>query len=89
MTETPHQKIPHGEGDPTSDDKVGSVEPVTPIDGEGSETATPAGVQDVDMNPDDHLNRPDQADYDPAEREPFDTPAADVLPTSDKDHGDS
>lgn len=87
MTETPHQKVPHGEGDPTSDDKVGSVDPVTPVDDERSETSTPAGVKDVDMEPEDHLNRPEQPDFDPAERKPFDDPDPDVLPTSDADLG--
>ena len=40
-------------------------------------------VKDVDMEPEDHVNRPDQAGFDPAEREPYDDPDPDVLPTRD------
>ncbi|WP_395656214.1 hypothetical protein [Nocardioides sp.] len=43
---------------------------------------TDVGVQDVDMDPEDHVNRPDQPDYDPAERRPFDDPDL-TLPTED------
>ena len=31
-------------------------------------------VQDVDMDPEDHVNRPDQPDFDPAEREQYVNP---------------
>ena len=39
-----------------------------------------ADVKDVDMDPEDHVNRPDQPDFDPAERRPFDDPDT-PLPT--------
>lgn len=42
-------------------------------------------VKDVDMEPEDHLNRPDQPDFDPAERKPYEDPAPDVLPTASDD----
>ena len=38
--------------------------------------------QDVDMEPEEHVNRPRQPDYDPAERQPFDDPDT-TLPTED------
>ncbi|GAA1132372.1 hypothetical protein [Nocardioides aquiterrae] len=41
---------------------------------------TDTDVQDVDMDPEDHVNRPDQPDFDPAERRPFDDPDT-TLPT--------
>ncbi|MET0525404.1 MAG: hypothetical protein ABWZ91_11415 [Nocardioides sp.] len=31
-------------------------------------------VKDVDMDPEDHVNRPDQPDFDPAEREQYVNP---------------
>jgi hypothetical protein len=37
-------------------------------------------VKDVDMDPEDHVNRPDQPDFDPAERQPYDDPTAGQLP---------
>ena len=39
-------------------------------------------VEDVDDVPEGHLNRPDQPDFDPAEREPFDDPEPGTLPGS-------
>jgi len=41
---------------------------------------TGADVQDVDMDPEDHVSRPDHPDFDPAERLPFDDPDTE-LPT--------
>jgi hypothetical protein len=38
--------------------------------------------KDVDMDPEDHVNRPQQPDFDPAERRPFDDPDT-RLPTED------
>ncbi len=36
-------------------------------------------VADVDDVPDEHLNRPDQPDFDPAEREPYDDPDTELM----------
>jgi hypothetical protein len=44
------------------------------------EVAETPDKKDVDMDPEDHVNRPDQADFDPAERRPFDDPDT-TLPT--------
>jgi hypothetical protein len=41
---------------------------------------TDTDVQDIDMDPEDHVNRPDQPDFDPAERRPYDDPTAGELP---------
>ena len=38
---------------------------------------------DLDMDPEDHVSRPDQPDFDPAERRPFDDPETE-LPTEDR-----
>lgn len=48
---------------------------------------TTQDVQDVDDVSEEHLNRPDQPDFDPAEREPYTDPDPDVLPTSSEDVG--
>lgn len=48
---------------------------------------TTEDVQDADVVPEDHLNRPEQADFDPAERKPYVDPDPDILPTSDEDLG--
>ncbi|HEU5035552.1 MAG TPA: hypothetical protein VFT70_01000 [Nocardioides sp.] len=44
------------------------------------EIAEAPDQQDVDMEPEDHVNRPDQPDFDPAERRPYVDPDAE-LPT--------
>lgn len=46
-------------------------------------------VSDADDVPEGHLNRPDQPDFDPAERKPYVDPDPDVLPTSDADLGNN
>jgi hypothetical protein len=38
--------------------------------------------KDVDMDPEEHVSRPRQPDFDPAEREQFEDPDA-TLPTED------
>jgi hypothetical protein len=43
-----------------------------------------SGADEVSMEPSDHLNRPEQPDFDPAERKPYDDPEPDTLPTSDE-----
>jgi hypothetical protein len=43
-----------------------------------------SGADELVQDPTDHLNRPEQPDFDPAEREPYDDPDPDVLPTSDE-----
>ena len=35
---------------------------------------TDVHVKDVDTDPEDHVNRPDQPDFDPAERRQYDAP---------------
>ena len=39
---------------------------------------------DVDMEPEDHVNRPDQPDFDPEEREQFETPIAEAVVPEDR-----
>lgn len=59
---------------------VEETRPVTADDVPGEEdlAQTDLDVQDVDMDPEDHVNRPDQPDFDPAEREQYDDPPVDV-----------
>ncbi|WP_243059460.1 hypothetical protein [Nocardioides sp. SR21] len=45
------------------------------------ETPTPP---DVDMEPEDHVNRPDQPDFDPDEREQYETPIAEAVIPEDR-----
>ena len=45
------------------------------------EEPTPA---DVDMEPEDHVNRPDQPDFDPEEREQYETPIAGEVTPEDR-----
>jgi hypothetical protein len=50
---------------------------------EGLSTAD-VDTKDVDMDPEDHVNRPDQPDFDPAEREQYENPPDDIgLRTAD------
>ena len=42
-------------------------------------------VQDVDMDPEDHVNRPDQEDFDASEREQYENPPVDTA-IADSDH---
>ena len=60
----------------------------TDDDGTRQEDERP-GAPEAELEPSDHLNRPDQEDFDPAERKPYDDPDPDVLPTSDEDLGSS
>ena len=46
------------------------------------EVAEMPDKKDVDMDPEDHVNRPEQPDFDPAERAPFDDPDT-TLPTEE------
>ena len=45
------------------------------------EEPTPA---DVDMDPEDHVNRPDQPGFDPEEREQYDHPIAEAVIPEDR-----
>jgi len=73
-------------GDDTEDDlsytkqPVQEIRPATADDVPEEEGVSSADVdtQDVDMDPEDHVNRPDQDDFDPAEREQFQNPPEDV-----------
>ena len=71
MAEREHTQQPVEETRPTE-------APAVPAEENLEQTAP--DVQDVDMDPEDHVNRPDQPDFDPAERRPFDDPDAE-LPT--------
>ena len=44
-------------------------------------------VQDADTVPEDHLNRPEKPDFDPAERKPYVDPDPGVLPTAEEGPG--
>jgi hypothetical protein len=79
-------------GDDTEDDlsytkqPVQEIRPATADDVPEEEGVSSADVdtKDVDMDPEDHVNRPDQADFDPAEREQYQNPPEDVgLKTAD------
>ena len=74
--------------------KVEEMPDTTDVDtDDGQEVITPwdlrPGAPEAELEPSDHLNRPDQEDFDPAERKPYDDPDPDVLPTSDEDLGSS
>ena len=53
-----------------------------PVEEEADRVEEMPDKQDVDMEPEDHVNRPRQPDFDPAEREPYDDPDT-TLPTED------
>jgi hypothetical protein len=53
-----------------------------PVEEEADRVEELPDKADVDMDPEDHVNRPRQPDYDPAERRPFDDPDM-TLPTED------
>jgi hypothetical protein len=73
-------------GDDTEDDlsytkqPVQELRPATADDVPEEEGVSSANVDttDVDMDPEDHVNRPDQEDFDPAEREQYQNPPEDV-----------
>ena len=44
-------------------------------------------ADEVEIESSDHLNRPDQPDFDPAERKPYQDPDPGTLPTSDDSAG--
>ena len=46
---------------------------------------TDSDVKDIDMKPEDHVNRPDQPDFDPAERRQYQEPRAETA-LADADH---
>lgn len=50
--------------------------PVTADDVPGEEDLSQTDVEakDVDMDPEDHVNRPEQPDFDPVEKEQYDDP---------------
>ena len=75
MREQGHTEHPADEARPaTSDDVRDDV----PDDKDAKQTDP--DVKDVDMDPEDHVNRPDQPDFDPAERRPYENPTAGELP---------
>lgn len=53
-----------------------------PVEEEAEQVEEMPDKKDVDMEPEEHVNRPRQPDYDPAERVPFDDPDT-TLPTED------
>jgi hypothetical protein len=57
------------------------IRPATAADmpGEDLEQAD-IDVKDVDMDPEDHVNRPDQPDFDPAERRQYEEPQVETSP---------
>ena len=64
-----YTKQPVQETRPASADDVPDEEGVSSAD---------VDTQDVDMDPEDHVNRPDQEGFDPAEREQYENPPEDV-----------
>lgn len=59
---------------------VQEIRPASAPDVPAEEDLSSADVdtKDVDMDPSDHLNRPEQPDFDPAEREQYQNPPEDV-----------
>lgn len=53
-----------------------------PVEEEAEQVEEMPDKKDVDMEPEEHVNRPRQPDFDPAERKPFDDPDT-TLPTED------
>jgi len=76
MTDREHTKQPVEETRPVTADDV--------PDEEGLEQ-TDSDVKDVDMKPEDHVNRPDQPDFAPAERRQYQEPRAETA-LADADH---
>jgi hypothetical protein len=58
-------------GQPVEEERQVKAEDVP---GEEGVDQADVDVKDVDMDPEDHVNRPDQADFDPAERDQYDNP---------------
>lgn len=71
MTDREHTRQPVEETRPATADGVPDEEDLEQTD---------VDVKDVDMSPEDHVNRPDQPDFDPAERRQYDEPQVDSSP---------
>jgi hypothetical protein len=69
MADREHTRQPVEETRPVTTDDVPAEEDLAQSDVE---------VKDVDMDPEDHVNRPDQPDFDPEERQQFQNPSEDI-----------
>ncbi|MFC4786483.1 hypothetical protein ACT8ZV_18555 [Nocardioides sp. MAHUQ-72] len=76
MADREHTKQPVEETRPVSADAVPDEEDLEQTD---------VGARAVDTAPEEHLNRPDQPDFDPAERAQYDDPPVETS-LADADH---